>query len=131
MNLVLVLTQPPSQEFPAAHLGPTDFHCERSLNSWTDPLALNAGWLDGLVDLNTEKDSVQHRIADYFTDLISIGFSGFRIDAAKHMSPDDLVGILTKFRENMGGALPDDFITWLEVLLGGESDMLMCDVDSG
>lgn len=26
---------PPSQEFPAAHLGPTDFHCERSLNSWT------------------------------------------------------------------------------------------------
>lgn len=51
--------KPPSQEFPAAHLGPTDFHCERPLNSWTDPLDLNAGWLSGLVDINTEKPTVQ------------------------------------------------------------------------
>ena len=50
--------------------GPTDFHCERVLNSWTDPLDLNAGWLTGLVDLNTEKDFVQERIAAYLTDLI-------------------------------------------------------------
>lgn len=42
-------------------------------------------WLVGLVDLNTEKDYVQQRIADYFTDLLGIGFSGFRIDAAKHV----------------------------------------------
>lgn len=49
------------------------------------------------------------------TDLISIGFSGFRIDAAKHISPDDLVAILTQLRINLGGAMPDDFITWLEV----------------
>lgn len=98
---------PPSQEFPAAMYGPTDFHCERALNSWTDPLDLNgrmtergtntlaygrtpvtttlshntthvltAGWLTGLVDLNTEKDNVQERIADYLTDLVGIGFSG-------------------------------------------------------
>jgi len=33
----------------------------------TDPLDLNAGWLSGLVDINTEKDSVQERIADYMT----------------------------------------------------------------
>lgn len=72
------------------------------LNSWTDPLDLNAGWLDGLVDLNTEKDYVQGRIAAYLTDLMSIGFSGIRVDAAKHIAPDDLVGIFTKFRENMG-----------------------------
>jgi alpha-amylase len=123
--------KPPSQEFPAAHLGPTDFHCERSLNSWTDPLCLNAGWLSGLVDINTEKDSVRERIADYLTDLLSIGFSGFRIDAAKHISPDNLVAILTKFRNNLGGSLPADFVTWLEVLLGGESDLLMCNVNSG
>ena len=71
---------PSSQEFPAVPYGPTDFHCERALNSWTDPLDLNAGWLVGLVDLNTEKENVQQRIADYLVDLISIGFSGFRID---------------------------------------------------
>ena len=37
--------QPPSQEFPAVPWGPLDFHCERALNSWTDPLDLNAGWV--------------------------------------------------------------------------------------
>jgi alpha-amylase len=123
--------KPPSQEYPAADLGPTDFHCERPLNSWNDPLQLNAGWLSGLTDVNTEKDNVRERIADYLTDLISIGFSGFRIDAAKHISPDNLVAILTKFRNNVGGTLPDDFITWLEILLGGEGDLLMCNGDSG
>ncbi|CAM9122953.1 unnamed protein product, partial [Ectocarpus fasciculatus] len=123
--------KPPSQEFPAAHYGPTDFHCERPLNSWNDPLQLNAGWLSGLVDLNTEKENVQDRIADYLTDLLSIGFSGFRVDAAKHIQPDDLVAIFTKVRNNMGGTMPDDWVTWLEVLVGGEGDMLLCDVDSG
>jgi alpha-amylase len=75
--------QPASQEFPGVPYGPQDFHCERSLNSWTDPLTLNAGWLEGLTDLNTGRDNVRERIADYMTDLLSIGFSGFRIDAAK------------------------------------------------
>ena len=106
---------PPSQEFPAAMYGPTDFHCERPLNSWTDPLDLNAGWLTGLVDLNTEKANVQERIADYLTDLLSIGFSGFRIDAAKHIQPPDLAAIFAKLQANMGGQLPDDFVAWLEV----------------
>ena len=121
----------PLQEFPAAGYGPLDFHCERALNSWTDPLDLNAGWLTGLTDLNTERDNVQERIAAYMTDLLSIGFSGFRMDAAKHIQPDDIVGIFSKLKRNMGGEMPDDWITWLEVLLGGEKDMLMCDENSG
>ena len=50
------------------------------LNAWNDPLQLNAGWLTGLVDLNTETDKVQERIAAYLTDLLSIGISGFRIE---------------------------------------------------
>jgi alpha-amylase len=92
---------------------------------------LNAGWLTGLVDLNTERDNVQERIADYLTDLIGIGFSGFRVDAAKHIKPDDLVAIFSKLKRNLGGKLPDDFITWWEILLGGEAQMLMCNKDSG
>ncbi|GMH78693.1 hypothetical protein TL16_g07904 [Triparma laevis f. inornata] len=122
---------PPLQEFPAAGYGPLDFHCERSLNSWTDPLDLNAGWLTGLTDLNTERENVQERIAAYMTDLISIGFSGFRMDAAKHIQPDDLIAIFSKLKANLGGEMPDDWITWLEILLGGEKDLLMCDPDSG
>jgi alpha-amylase len=123
--------QAPMQEFPAVPYGPLDFHCERTLSSWTDPVSLNAGWLVGLTDLNTERENVRERIADYMTDLIGIGFSGFRVDAAKHIQPDDLVAIFSKLKRNLGGALPSDFFTWLEIILGGEADLLMCNAQSG
>jgi len=97
------------------------------LNSWSDPLILNAGWLVGLCDLNSEDEYVRQRIADYFTDILGMGFSGFRIDAAKHISPENLAQIFSKFKKNLGGGeLPDDFFTYLEVILGGEKDLLMC-----
>lgn len=96
------------------------------MNSWSDPFDLNFGWLEGLSDLATETSYVRNRIADYFSDLISIGFSGFRIDAAKHICPDDLAAIFSLFKERMGGQFPDDFISYLEVLIGGEKDLLMC-----
>lgn len=121
----------PGTEFPAVPYGPLHFHCERSLNSWTDPLILNAGWLDGLCDLNSEDEYVRQRIADYFTDILGMGFSGFRIDAAKHISPDNIAHILYKFKQNLGGGdLPEDFITYLEVIIGGEKDLLMCSDNS-
>jgi alpha-amylase len=88
--------------------------------------------LSGLTDLDTESDYVRQRIAAYFTDLLSIGFSGFRMDAAKHIKPDSIAAILAIFKQNLGGGeLPDDWITWLEVLLGGEKDLLMCNAQSG
>ena len=58
---------------------------------------------------------MQERIAMYMTDMISIGFSGFRVDAAKHIQPADLVAIFAKLRRNLGGQYPTDFVTWLEV----------------
>jgi alpha-amylase len=113
-------------EYPAAAYIATDFHCERSLNSWTDPFILNHGWLVGLSDLDTESDYVRERIAAYMTDLIGIGFSGFRVDAAKHIYPNSLAHIFKKLKDNLGGQLPDDFITYLEVIMGGEMGLLMC-----
>jgi alpha-amylase len=73
---------------------------------------------------------VRQRIADYFTDLLSIGFSGFRIDAAKHISPQNLAAIFAKFKANLGGSFTDDFVTYLEVIIGGEKDLLMCQNNS-
>lgn len=112
-------------EFPAVPYGPMDFHCDKSLNSWSDGNILNTGWLSGLTDLDTSKDYVRQRIADYFTDLLSIGFTGFRVDAAKHIHPADLAVIFKKFKDNLGGQFPDDWFTWLEVLTGGESYILL------
>ncbi|KAI8579463.1 hypothetical protein K450DRAFT_210259 [Umbelopsis ramanniana AG] len=120
----------PALEFPAVPYGPTDFHCERSLNSWSDPSDLNYGWLVGLTDLNTESDYVRNRIATHLVDLLSIGFSGFRVDSAKHISPDNLAAIFSKVRQRLGGSFPDEFITWLEVLMGGEKDLLACQSSS-
>jgi alpha-amylase len=77
--------QEPGMEYPGAGYTPVDFHCDRGLNSWSDPFQLNYGWLSGLSDLDTESDFVRERIAAYITDLIGIGFSGHRIDAAKHI----------------------------------------------
>lgn len=102
----------PGIEQPNAQQIATDFHCERALNSWTDPFLLNNGWLVGLSDLDTESEQVRSRIAAYMTDLLGIGFSGFRIDAAKHIQPESLAEILRKFKDNLGGnELPEDFIT--------------------
>ena len=83
--------------------------------------------LVGLADLNTGKDSVRARIADYFTDLLGIGFSGFRIDAAQHVQPDDLAAILGMFKDNLGGNVPEDWQAYLEVIIGGEKALLECE----
>ena len=43
------------------------------------------------------------------------------------VSPDNLAQIFTKFKSNLGGGdYPADFITYLEVLIGGEKDLLCC-----
>jgi alpha-amylase len=123
--------QGPIQEFPAAALGPLNFHCSSPISSWTDPHELNFGWLSGLVDVATEQEYVRQRIAAYCTDMLSLGVSGFRMDAAKHICPTDLGAIYGHIRNNMGGSLPPDFKAWLEVLIGGEADLLLCNANSG
>lgn len=49
------------------------------------------------------------------------------MDAAKHIYPDSLAHIFRTFKDNLGGGeLPDDFIAYLEVIMGGEMQLLMC-----
>jgi len=123
--------EPPALEYPSVPYFAEHFHCERSLSSWADPFSLDNGWLVGLSDLNTDLDYVQQRIADYITELIGIGFSGIRVDAAKHMSPKALGGIFGRLKRNLGGRFTDDFIAALEVLIGGEASLLCCNANSG
>ena len=54
--------------------------------------------LVGLPDLLVGKDYVSDKIADYMNRLIDIGVAGFRIDAAKHMWPNDLNKLLGKLK---------------------------------
>ena len=117
----------PGLEFPSVPYFASDFHCDRACNAWTNPFILNHGWLSGLTDLNTEKEYVQQRIADYLTELLSIGVSGVRIDAAKHIYPLSLAKIFKKLKDNLGGVeYPEDFSAYLEVLFGNEKELLLC-----
>ena len=114
-------------EYPGVPYGPMDFHCQKEIVNYKDFDNVMFGWLDNLADLKTESEYVRQRIADYLTDLFSIGLSGFRLDAAKHIKPADIADILAKFKNNIGGKLPEDFFTWLEILSGDEADVLFAE----
>ncbi|KAN0114196.1 Glycoside hydrolase superfamily [Russula decolorans] len=54
--------------------------------------------LGGLADLATETDYVREQLAAYTDDLISLGVDGLRLDAAKHIEPDDIANISARLR---------------------------------
>ena len=114
-------------EYPKVPYGPMDFHCQKLITDYSDFDNVQYGWLDNLTDLKTESVYVRQRIADYLTDLFSIGVTGFRLDAAKHMKPADIAEILHIFKENIGGTFPDDFFAWLEILSGDEAATLFAE----
>ncbi|VDI23254.1 Hypothetical predicted protein [Mytilus galloprovincialis] len=49
--------------------------------------------LECLTDLKQGTEPVQNKIVDYLNHMIAIGVAGFRIDAAKHMWPNNLLAI--------------------------------------
>ncbi|XP_038066138.1 alpha-amylase-like [Patiria miniata] len=50
----------------------------------------------GLPDLDTSRDDVRAKISDYMNHLIDMGVTGFRVDAAKYIWPEDLGNILRR-----------------------------------
>ena len=52
----------------------------------------------GLPDLVLANDYVSDKLADYMNRLIDIGIAGFRVDAAKHMWPNDLNKLMGKLK---------------------------------
>lgn len=80
--------------YPAVPYGEEDFHtCRSEITDYGDRDNVQTCELVGLADLDTGSDHVQQTIADYLNDLLSLGVAGFRIDAAKHVSADDLAGV--------------------------------------
>ena len=87
-------------EYPSIPYFPSDFHCFGEIVDWDDPIQLCNGYLVGLVDVNTEKEYPRQRIADFFTELISIGFSGISIPNVRHIPSFSMAQILKKFKAN-------------------------------
>jgi pullulanase len=77
--------------------GPNDYHDPRyQISGYGDAEHVWGGRLLELPDLNTGSSHVRDRIAGYFERLRGMGVEGFRVDAAKHMSPEDVQAILNK-----------------------------------
>ncbi|HVX97990.1 MAG TPA: alpha-amylase family protein [Polyangia bacterium] len=74
----------------------------------------------GLADLDTGKDAVRARIADYLAALVELGVAGFRVDAAKHIAPVDLDAIVRAVSDRVGAGVRPYY--YLEVIdHGGEA----------
>ena len=75
------------------HCGLTDGD---EIQDWNDPTQVQTCELVNLADLDTGSEKVQARLAEYLNDLVGLGVSGFRIDAARHMAADDLKAIIDR-----------------------------------
>lgn len=74
----------------------SDFHSQCRIN-YSNAESIRKCWIEGaLPDLVTEDtagDRVKTRVVDFLNSMIDMGVAGFRIDAAKHMHPADIVNI--------------------------------------
>jgi len=95
------------------------------VDSWTDMNRVRVCRLSGLIDLKQSLSYVQDMIAGYMNNLIGIGVAGFRIDAAKHMYPEDIEAIWGKLnnlntRWFPSGAKPFMFLEVIDLNQNGE-----------
>ncbi len=79
----------------------SDFHaCEETLDGqiadWASITQVQECELLNLADLRTDDETVQAKIVGYLQDLVDLGVTGFRIDAAKHIAIADLMSIKSK-----------------------------------
>ena len=90
-------------QYPVPYSKNDFHHCGRKDNkiaNYQDLWEVQNCNLGTLVDLNTAKPDVQNKIVAYLNDLILLGVSGFRLDAAKHIAHKELKAILSKFDAN-------------------------------
>ena len=106
----------PVIEYPSVPYFATDFHCNEHVDyDELNTEKSNYGWYNDYVDLNTQKEYVQQRISDFFTELISIGISGFTFNAVVNIPPSDYASIFNKFKINLGNEFTEDLLIYMQV----------------
>lgn len=93
--------------------GPADFHhCGLTPNDdiafYLDKEQVQTCELLNLADLDTGAEKVRTTVVGYLQDLVGLGVDGFRIDAAKHMSTQDVGAIVDALPE--GTAIAQEVI---------------------
>lgn len=90
---------PNNLDFPAVPYNKQDFNAPCSINDWNDPWQIRNCELVGLHDLNQAVPWVRKQMISYLNNLIELGVAGFRVDAAKHMWPEDLETIFNELND--------------------------------
>ncbi|KAH3712444.1 alpha-amylase-like [Dreissena polymorpha] len=116
--------------FPGVPFGPNDCNggdnchtSDGSIHNYGNPEEVRNCRLVGLADLRLGSDYVRDKIAGFMNNLIDIGVAGFRVDAAKHMWPGDIVGVFSRLhnlRSDTFGSGKKPFIVQEVIDMGGE-----------
>ena len=105
--------------YPAVPFTALDFHSACSIDSYQVARQVQFCELVGLSDLATEAEPVREKIAQYLIALHSLGIAGYRVDAAKHVPPEDLEAIITKVNNAATAAGRSKPYVFLEIIAGG------------
>ncbi|KAL8283395.1 hypothetical protein RQP46_005805 [Phenoliferia psychrophenolica] len=87
-----------SGDYPAVPYTSDNFHAACDID-YSSESSIRTCTLDSLPDLKTESAAVQKIQTAYLNDLISMGVSGFRVDAAMWMDPTDLKTLFSSLTE--------------------------------
>ncbi len=86
------------------------YHCDLTPNddisNYNSREQVQTCELVNLADLKSSDPAVQQKIADYLNDLLSLGVTGFRFDASKHMAASDLNAIVALLNNTVEGREP-------------------------
>lgn len=114
----------PDRSYPAVPYRRPDFHAQCSIDNYNDATEVRNCELVGLPDMNQTVAKVRDRQVEFLNALLAIGVAGFRVDAAKHMWPEDLrhvYGRLSDLRADVFGAGARPFIYQEVIDMGGEA----------
>ena len=106
-----------NQSYPDAGYTKDDFHqIDKDIYTYSDAQVVWNYRLVGLLDLDTSKPHVQQTLGNYFAKLLKMGVAGFRVDAAKHIAPNEMKAI-KKAAAEASGVKPEN-IWWMQETIG-------------
>ena len=106
-----------NQSYPDAGYTKDDFHqIDKDIYTYRDAQVVWNYRLVGLLDLDTSKPHVQQTLGNYFAKLLKMGVAGFRVDAVKHIAPNEMKAI-KKAASEASGIKPEN-IWWMQETIG-------------
>ena len=106
-----------NQSYPDAGYTKDDFHqIDKDIYTYRDAQVVWNYRLVGLLDLDTSKPHVQQTLGNYFAKLLKMGVAGFRVDAVKHIAPNEMKAI-KKAASDASGVKPEN-IWWMQETIG-------------